>query len=149
VIRRRRECPACGSRFTTYERVEEPALAVVKRDGSREAFDPEKIVRGVLRACERRPVSMAEIRGLAADVEREVRARGIEEIPSRVIGELVMERLKALDQVAYIRFASVYRRFAEVEDFRREVDRLRREREGPDGLRQPRLFEGEGGGDTR
>lgn len=142
VIRRRRECEICGNRFTTYERHEEPPLVVVKKDLSREAFDIQKLIRGLVRACERRPVSMSEIEGLAADVERAVRRRGSEEISSRAIGELVMDRLKALDEVAYVRFASVYRQFRDLEDLEREVERLRSDRElRRERSRQPSLFE--------
>ncbi len=126
VIKRRRECEACGDRFTTYERLEESPLVVLKSDGRREAFDRRKIVSGVLRACEKRPVSVEQIENLAAEVEREVRRLGYDEIPSKVIGELVVERLRKLDEVAYVRFASVYRRFADLEEFKREVERLRK-----------------------
>ncbi|MEW6031630.1 MAG: transcriptional regulator NrdR [Bacillota bacterium] len=126
VIRRRRECEACGNRFTTYEKTEERPLLVVKRDGRREAFDPLKIVAGLLRACEKRPVSAADMENLAAEVEREIRRLGDEEVSSETIGELVMEKLRKLDEVAYVRFASVYRQFTDLEAFRREVDRLRR-----------------------
>lgn len=126
VIRRRRECEACGNRFTTYEKFEEHPLFVIKKDGRREAFDPRKIIAGLRKACEKRPVSVEEMEDLAAEIEREIRQRGYEEVPSQVVGELVMEKLRALDEVAYVRFASVYRQFAEVEEFRREVDRLRR-----------------------
>ena len=142
VIRRRRECEACGNRFTTYERHEEPPLLVVKKDMRRESFDSQKIIRGLLRACERRPVSMADIEALAADVERELRRRGSEEVSSREIGELVMDRLKGLDEVAYVRFASVYRQFRDLEDLEREVKRLRTDREANRGTdRQPSLFD--------
>lgn len=141
IIRRRRECEACGSRFTTYERVEESPLAVVKKDHRREAFDAQKIVRGLVRACERRPVTMSQIQDLTAQVEREIRGRGSDEVPSRAIGELVMDKLKALDEVAYVRFASVYRQFADMEEFGREVERLRQARDvGQDKIRQPSLF---------
>lgn len=124
AIRRRRECAACGERFTTYEKVEMPPLVVVKKDGRREAFDRGKILRGLITACEKRPVSMSALEALASAVEREVRARFDGEVPSRAIGELVMERLAALDEVAYVRFASVYRQFTDTQQFREELDRL-------------------------
>lgn len=141
MIRRRRECEACQSRFTTYEKVEESPLVVVKKDERREVFDAQKIVRGLVHACERRPVTMSQIQDLAAQVEREIRKRGYDEVPSKVIGELVMEKLKALDEVAYVRFASVYRQFRDLEEFGREVERLRRTRGlAVDPHRQPSLF---------
>lgn len=127
VIKRRRECERCGERFTTYERLEEPLLVVRKSDGRREVFDRSKVVAGVLRACEKRPVPSESIDGLAAEVERELRRRGEEEVSSQLIGELVMEHLKKLDDVAYVRFASVYRRFTDVEEFRREVEQFRKD----------------------
>lgn len=126
AIRRRRECEVCEGRFTTYERLEETPLVVVKKDGRREGFDPRKISGGLFRACERRPVTAQDIEDLAASVERDIRRSGETEVQSKAIGELVMEKLKALDEVAYVRFASVYRQFADLEAFRREVDRLRR-----------------------
>lgn len=114
---------------------------VVKKDHRREVFDVQKIVRGLVRACERRPVSMGEIQDLAADVEREIRRRGSDEVSSRTIGELVMDRLKALDEVAYVRFASVYRQFRDLDEFGREVERLRTDRElRQERSRQPSLF---------
>jgi len=141
VIRRRRECEACGNRFTTYEKHVEPPLVVVKKDHRREAFDAQKIVRGLVRACERRPVKVSQIEELAADVEREIRRRGSEEVPSRTVGELVMDRLKALDEVAYVRFASVYRQFRDLEELGREVERLRTDRElRQERSHQPSLF---------
>lgn len=127
VIRRRRECEICEGRFTTYERFEETPLVVVKKDGRRESFDPHKITGGLLRACERRPVTVQDIEDLAASVERDIRRTGETEIQSKAIGELVMDKLKSLDEVAYVRFASVYRQFADLDAFRREVDRLRRD----------------------
>jgi transcriptional repressor NrdR len=142
TIRRRRECEVCGGRFTTYERVENPPLVVIKKDQLREVFDAQKIVRGLVRACERRPVTVGQIQDLASEVEREIRRRGHDEIPSRTIGELVMDKLKALDEVAYVRFASVYRQFTDLEEFGREVERLRRGRDlAQDTSRQPSLFE--------
>lgn len=124
VIRRRRECEACGGRFTTYEKVEVPPLVVVKKDSRREAFDRGKILRGLITACEKRPVAMEQLETLVAGVERELRAQFEGEVPSRVVGELVMEGLRHLDEVAYVRFASVYRQFTDINRFREELDRL-------------------------
>ncbi|MCC6465590.1 MAG: transcriptional repressor NrdR [Planctomycetes bacterium] len=117
VVRRRRECLACGKRFTTYERVEEAPLRVVKKDGSREPFDSEKIRHGIVRACEKRPVTTAQIDEVVQGIEDEINKKYDREVPTRVIGELVMERLKQLDSVAYVRFASVYREFKDTADF--------------------------------
>lgn len=122
--RRRRECLACQRRFTTYERVELVELTVVKKDGRREAFNPEKLRSGILRACEKRPVSRKQVDALIESVEAEIRAAGVVEISSELLGDLSMARLRNLDQVAYIRFASVYRSFADVESFQREVQQL-------------------------
>lgn len=124
VIRRRRECGACNRRFTTYERVEEQPLYVVKRDGRRERFDRQKILAGLVKACEKRPVSLPTLEALAESVEREVRNTLLEEVPSTTIGDLVMQKLRDLDEVAYVRFASVYRRFTDVERFREELESL-------------------------
>ena len=124
VTRRRRECLGCGRRFTTYERVEESLPAVVKKDGRREAFDRRKIVEGLRRACQKRPVPEERIQALATEVERRVQEAGEREIPAAAVGDLVMERLKALDPVAYVRFASVYRAFRDVGEFTAEVEGL-------------------------
>ncbi|QIA26373.1 transcriptional repressor NrdR [Thermaerobacter sp. PB12/4term] len=124
AIRRRRECQACGERFTTYEKVEVTPLLVIKKDGRREAFDRDKVLRGMLTACEKRPVELERLQAIAAEIERELQSRYDKEVESRVIGEMVMERLRRLDQVAYVRFASVYRQFKDLETFRRELDRL-------------------------
>lgn len=124
AIRRRRECLACGRRFTTMERAEEAPLVVIKKDGRREAFDRNKILSGVLRACEKRPVRMEDVERLVAEVEKEVRSTLEREVPSKLIGELVMERLRALDGVAYVRFASVYREFKDVHEFREQLEKL-------------------------
>lgn len=121
AIRRRRECLQCKRRFTTYERLEEVGIKVVKKDGVREPFDREKIRRGLERACWKRPVSDEKINDAVAQVESEVYAAYESEIDSKILGELVMQRLAELDQVAYVRFASVYRRFKDVRDF---VDEL-------------------------
>jgi len=124
AVRRRRECSKCGKRFTTYERVESIGLIVIKKDGRREPFNREKLTAGIVRACEKRPVSHEKIEHLLDDLEREIRRRDTTEVPSTVVGELVMKRLKKLDKVAYIRFASVYREFADIEDFRKELKDL-------------------------
>jgi transcriptional repressor NrdR len=123
-IRRRRECLRCGRRFTTYEKVEETPFLVVKKDGRREAFDRQKILRGVLTACEKRPVPIARVEELVDRVETAIRHRYEEEVPSSAIGEAVMAELRALDEVAYIRFASVYRQFTDIARFREEIERL-------------------------
>ncbi len=124
AIRRRRECAMCERRFTTYERVEETPLLVVKKDGRREVFDRQKILRGIVTACEKRPVTLAQLESMVTALERELRDRGYDEVPSRVIGERVMEQLRALDPVAYVRFASVYREFADLEGFKELLERL-------------------------
>lgn len=125
--RRRRECLACQRRFTTYERVELVELTVKKKDGRRETFNPEKLRSGILRACEKRPVSRKQVDELIDSVEAEIRAAGVVEISSGTLGDLSMARLRNLDQVAYIRFASVYRSFADVESFQQEVVRLQQQ----------------------
>ena len=124
AVRRRRECQVCGERFTTYEKVEATPLLVIKKDGRREPFNRDKVLRGMLTACEKRPVELERLQAIAAEIERELRSRFDKEVESRVIGEMVMERLRRLDQVAYVRFASVYRQFKDIETFRRELDRL-------------------------
>ncbi len=124
ATRRRRECLRCGRRFTTYERVEDVLPHVVKKDGRREAFDRRKIVEGLQRACQKRPVSREQIDELVAAVEREVQEIGEREVSSHVVGEAVMRRLRALDQVAYVRFASVYRAFTDVDEFMSELEGL-------------------------
>ncbi|MGI6468737.1 MAG: transcriptional repressor NrdR [Syntrophomonadaceae bacterium] len=124
-IRRRRECNACKRRFTTYERIEERPLVVVKKDGSREQFNRDKLMAGIIRACEKRPVSMEEIESLVAGLERQLRDEYEREVSSQVIGEKVMERLQASDQVAYVRFASVYRQFADLNSFIKTIEQLK------------------------
>ncbi len=123
-VRRRRECIHCGRRFTTYERVEAAGLMVVKKDGRRQEFDPGKLRQKLRVALAKRPVGEEEIEALLAAVESELLARGTAEVPSSAIGEAVLRHLKRLDQVAYIRFASVYRQFADLDDLRREVEGL-------------------------
>jgi len=124
VTRRRRECLGCRKRFTTYERVEELMPAVVKKDGRREPYDREKLISGLQKAVEKRPVSMDQLEALVAEVEARVLERGEKEVPSSLVGEEVMRRLRALDQVAYVRFASVYRSFRDIEEFMDELKGL-------------------------
>lgn len=124
-IRRRRECEGCSRRFTTYERVEESMPQVVKRDGRREPFDRYKIERGITAATAKRPVSGDQVKAVAEEVEREVSELGVTEIGSREVGERVLLRLRALDHIAYVRFASIYRDFDDLEEFAKEVDLLR------------------------
>jgi len=128
AIRRRRHCEHCGRRFTTYERVEESLPMVVKKDGRREPFEHAKIVSGLKRACEKRPVSMDTIEGVADKLERQLQESGDREITSRAIGEALMRELHELDAVAYVRFASVYRSFRDVHEFMRELEDLIAER---------------------
>lgn len=127
AIRRRRECGKCGRRFTTYERVEETLPLIVKKDGRREPYDRVKIVAGLKKACEKRPVSATAIEHAADRVERLVQERGEKEVPSSVVGEGIMRELHKLDQVAYVRFASVYRSFQDVGEFMRELQDLVKE----------------------
>lgn len=123
-IRRRRECEQCGFRFTTFERVEELPLIVVKKDGVRQEYSREKLIRGLIKACEKRPVPLQEIEAIAIDVEKELRDSGAPEIDSNEIGELVMDRLSDVDEVAYVRFASVYRQFKDINVFLDELKDL-------------------------
>ena len=120
-IRRRRECTNCGRRFTTYEKIEEIPIMVIKKDGCREPFDSEKILQGVRKACEKRPISAADMDKLVEDVVREVFNSLEQEVKSETIGELVMAGLKELDEVAYVRFASVYRQFKDINTFMSEL----------------------------
>jgi transcriptional repressor NrdR len=124
TIRRRRECTACATRFTTYERIEAARLVVVKRDGTRQEFDRERLVTGLSKALTRRPVPDDAAEVAADRIEAELRAEGMTEVPSSRIGALAMEALRGLDQIAYIRFASVYQSFEDLEDLKREVDTL-------------------------
>ncbi len=126
AIRRRRQCLSCGRRFTTYERVEPISLTVVKKDGRREPYDRRKLEGGIRRACTKRPISTEAIQRVVDEIETAIFAMASEEVPTRIIGELVMGKLRDLDQVAYIRFASVYRSFADLEDIREEVESLLR-----------------------
>ncbi|MCM2972963.1 MULTISPECIES: transcriptional regulator NrdR [Larsenimonas] len=123
-VRRRRQCLACGERFTTYETAELIMPRVIKGDGSRESFDEHKLRAGMMRALEKRPVSAEAIEAAIVRVRQTLRARGEREVAARIVGEAVMEQLRKLDQVAYIRFASVYRRFQDLDEFRAEIERL-------------------------
>jgi transcriptional repressor NrdR len=123
-IRRRRQCLSCGSRFTTYERVENLNLVIVKKDERREEFSRHKLLTGIKKACEKRPLPIGTMEKLVDDIESELRRLGQAEVPSSVVGEMVMERLRKLDDIAYIRFASVYRSFADIGSMKQEVDTL-------------------------
>ncbi|WP_010272009.1 transcriptional regulator NrdR [Paenibacillus senegalensis] len=123
-IRRRRECEKCSRRFTTFEMVEETPLVVIKKDGSREEFNREKILRGLIRACEKRPVSMETLEQIVSEVERELRNTAHTEVESREIGELLMNQLYHVDEVSYVRFASVYRQFKDINMFMKELTEI-------------------------
>ncbi|AKG05702.1 MULTISPECIES: transcriptional regulator NrdR [Salimicrobium] len=122
AIRRRRECDNCDFRFTTFERVEEVPLIVVKKEGTREEFSREKLMRGLIRACEKRPVAVEDLEAVTHDIEKELRNRGVSEVNSKEIGEMVMKNLSEIDEVAYVRFASVYRQFKDINVF---IDELK------------------------
>lgn len=124
AIRRRRECAECGRRFTTYEKIEELPLMVSKKDGRREAFDRNKILTGLFKACEKRPVSATVLEQLADEIEQHLRNQLCPEVESRLVGEMVMDRLRGVDEVAYVRFASVYRQFTDIFRFKQELDKL-------------------------
>ena len=124
VVRRRRECLSCSRRFTTYERVDEIPYMVVKKDGRREAFDRNKLLTGLVKACEKRPVAMSALEAVVDEVENMLQESPEKELPANLIGEKLMERLKELDQVAYVRFASVYRQFGDLNAFVDELNRL-------------------------
>ena len=123
-IRRRRECLSCGKRFTTYETVESLPMVVVKKDGSRQSFDRRKVLGGMIRACEKRPVPLAELEKIAEEIEQDLQNSMEREISTEAIGEKVMERLRDVDQVAYVRFASVYRQFKDIDTFMAELNKL-------------------------
>ena len=124
TIRRRRECLACRKRFTTFEIIERLPLVVVKRDGSRQSFDRVKVINGLVRACEKRPVALSQLESIADDIETELQGALEREITTSEIGEMVMNRLKSLDEVAYVRFASVYRQFKDINTFMEELTKL-------------------------
>ena len=123
-IRRRRECLSCSKRFTTYETVESLPLVVVKKDGSRHSFDREKLIHGMVKACEKRPVPLEVLEKTAAGIEQQLLSAAEREVSSAWVGELVMDRLRELDQVAYVRFASVYRQFQDIDSFVKELNKL-------------------------
>lgn len=123
-IRRRRECLNCGERFTTYERIEELPLTLIKKSGNQEFFDRNKLLTGILKACEKRPISRSILEDLVRNIEWELRNRMETEVKSEQIGEMVMERLKNIDEVAYVRFASVYRQFKDINIFKQELEKL-------------------------
>jgi transcriptional repressor NrdR len=137
VTRRRRQCLECNRRFTTYERIEELAPLVVKKDGRREPFDREKLLGALQKAVAKRPVSLDQLEGLVVEVEARLQERGEKEVPSHLIGEEVMRRLRAVDQVAYVRFASVYRSFRDIEEFMDELKGLLDDH-GPEAARRRR-----------
>lgn len=124
AIRRRRECLQCGKRYTTYEKVEDIPVLVVKKDLTREAFNKEKIITGLIKACQKRPVSRKQIEDIANDVEKNISNKMITEIKSDILGEMIMERLKVIDEVSYVRFASVYRQFKDINTFMEEIKNL-------------------------
>ncbi len=128
AVRRRRECESCGIRFTTYERVEEVPLTVVKKDGTREPFDRNKLLGGLLRATVKREVPRVTLERLVQDIEEGLREDGIHEVPSQVLGEMVLDHLRQIDRVAYVRFASVYREFKDVDDFTDALKQLQKRR---------------------
>lgn len=124
AIRRRRQCDVCGKRFTTYEKVESMPLIVIKKDNNREPYDREKLAAGIVRSCHKRPVSLTRINAMVDEIETQIYNMGEKEIPAKVIGEIVMEKLKDLDEVAYVRFASVYREFKDVNTFMAEIQKI-------------------------
>ena len=123
-IRRRRECESCGFRFTTFEKIEETPLIVVKKEGSREEFSREKVLRGLIRACEKRPVPLEQLEEIVLNIEKELRRLGNAEVRSEDVGEMVMDRLSKVDEVAYVRFASVYRQFKDITVFIEELKEI-------------------------
>ena len=127
-IRRRRECLSCGKRFTTYETVESLPMVVVKKDGSRQSFDRQKVLGGMIRACEKRPVPLAELEKIAEEIEQDLQNSMEREVSTEDIGEKVMDRLRTVDQVAYVRFASVYRQFKDINTFMSELNKLLNEK---------------------
>jgi transcriptional repressor NrdR len=139
VTRRRRECERCARRFTTYERVEEILPLVVKKDGRREPFDRVKLMNGVQRACQKRGIALAKLEEAVDTVERELIDSGEKEVPATLIGEKLMPRLRELDEIAYVRFASVYKSFRDLDEFRAELETVAREREKPPSEPSPRL----------
>lgn len=131
-IRRRRECEECQHRFTTFERVEDNPILVVKKEGAREEFSKDKMLRGLIKACEKRPVSLSQLEGIINNIEKELKNSGTSEVPSEVLGEMVMEHLSKVDEVAYVRFASVYRQFKDINVFIDELKDLINKERGKD-----------------
>lgn len=130
AVRRRRACTACGYRFTTYERLERPQLVVIKNDGTRELFSRSKLLAGLYRACEKTSVTSLQLEALVGSIEQQLYNCADTEVPSQKIGELVMERMASIDEVAYVRFASVYRRFKDIASFERELSQIRERKVG-------------------
>lgn len=128
AIRRRRECGTCNNRFTTYEKIEEVPLVVVKKDGTRESFNRNKALNGLIRACEKRPVSVEAMERIVDDIERDLNNNMVKEIDTNVIGEHIMDALKIIDEVAYVRFASVYRQFKDTQSFLEEITKIMKEK---------------------
>ena len=137
TIRRRRECMQCGRRFTTYETIETTPVLVIKNDGTRQAFDANKIKNGIIKACEKRPVSLSKIDKLVEDIKKEVYNSLEQEISSKRIGEMVMEGLRGIDEVAYVRYASVYRQFTDISSFMRELETLMQHKDNKTDEKQP------------
>ncbi len=133
AIRRRRECEQCGHRFRTFERKEEKPLIIVKKDGTRQEFNRDKLIRGLMRACEKRPVTIDQIKQLAIEVEQEIRNSELPEISSQHIGEMVLERLSEIDELAYVRFASVYRQFEDIHVFLDELKEILQSKQKQEG----------------
>lgn len=131
-IRRRRECEECQHRFTTFERVEDNPILVVKKEGAREEFSKDKMLRGLIKACEKRPVSLSQLEGIINNIEKELKNSGTSEVPSEILGEMVMEHLSKVDEVAYVRFASVYRQFKDINVFIDELKDLINKERGKD-----------------
>ncbi|MDO4671083.1 MAG: transcriptional regulator NrdR [Aerococcus sp.] len=129
AIRRRRSCPHCGFRFTTFERIENQPLLVIKKDGNRQEFSRQKLLRGLVRSAEKRPVAIEQLEELTRDIESELRQSGKREIPSEVIGEMVMARLPEVDEISYIRYASVYRDFKDASVFLKEIEELKKKQQ--------------------
>ena len=137
TIRRRRECMQCGRRFTTYETIETTPVLVIKNDGTRQAFDANKIKNGIIKACEKRPVSLSKIDKLVEDIKKEIYNSLEQEIASKRIGEMVMDGLRGIDEVAYVRYASVYRQFTDISSFMRELEALMQHKDNKTDEKQP------------
>lgn len=131
AVRRRRECLKCGQRFTTYEYIEDLSSMVIKRDGRRQIFDRKKVLAGIMKACEKRPISLDKMEETVTSIERAIQRRADREVPSRLIGELVMEKLKLLDDIAYVRFASVYRQFQDINEFMKALNEMIHKQKAP------------------